>query len=114
MANLPTRLKEALDSNGMTAAELSRRTGISEGGISQYLKGTIYPRQDKIIILSEALNVTPGWLCAYDDPDDQLLSMEVAAIFRILPEDLQEQALTFMHFLNREAKRREEQKDVQD
>lgn len=41
MANFATRLRQALDMNNMSPAELSRRTKISEGGISQYLSGKV-------------------------------------------------------------------------
>ena len=114
MATFSERLQLALDRNDMTAADLSRKTGISEASISQYLKGTVTAKQDKIYLISQALNVSPVWLMAFDDPDEHLQSLQVAVIYRQLPEDLQKQALNFMLYLKSEARRREEQKDVQD
>lgn len=99
MATFATRLQEALDMNHMTAAELSRRTGISRGSISQYLKGQIYAKQDKVYAISQVLNVSPGWLMAFDDPDPRLLAEEVRVIFNSLSTEKQNQALAYLHFL---------------
>ena len=99
MASFATRLKEALDFNNMTAAELSRRTGISKGAISQYLKGTIYAKQDKIYAISQVLNVSPGWLMAFDDPDSRLLAEEIKVAFNSLSSERQNLALEYLHFL---------------
>lgn len=99
MATLAQRLQTALDINNMTAAELSRKTGISKGSISQYLKGTIVPKQDKIYAFSQALNVTPAWLMAFDDPEPRLVSEEVRVLFNRLSSDRQHQALEYLHYL---------------
>lgn len=56
------RLLEALAESGMTASELSEKTGISEANISNYLKGKYIAKQDKCYLLAKALNVDPGWL----------------------------------------------------
>jgi repressor LexA len=99
MASFATRLNEALDRNRMTAAELSRKTGISRGSISQYLAGTVTPKADKIIAISQALNVSPAWLMAVNYPTQEELAEEVKAVFNSLPADLQTQAVTYLHFL---------------
>lgn len=99
MATFASRLRTALDINNITAAELSKRTGISKGSISQYLKGSFVPKSDKVYLISQALNVTPTWLMAFDDPDIRLLSEEVRVLFNSLPSDRQEQALAYLHFL---------------
>lgn len=99
MATFATRLREALDINDMTAAELSRRTGISEGSISQYLKGTVLAKQDKVYAISKTLSVSPEWLMAFDDPSPELLAEEVRIVFNSLSPDRQEQALQYLHFL---------------
>ena len=56
------RLQWALSESGMTASELSEKTGISEANISNYLKGKYVAKQDKCYLLAKALNVDPGWL----------------------------------------------------
>lgn len=100
MATFATRLKTALGMNEMTAAELSRRTGISEGSLSQYLKGTVLAKQDKVYAISQVLNVSPTWLMAFDDPEDsRILSEEVRVLFNSLSTERQKEALQYLHFL---------------
>lgn len=100
MATFATRLKTALEMNEMTAAELSRRTGISEGSLSQYLKGTVLAKQDKVYAISQVLNVSPTWLMAFDDPEDsRILSEEVRVLFNSLSTERQKEALQYLHFL---------------
>lgn len=107
MANFSTRLRDALDMNRMTAAELSRRTGISEGSLSQYLKGTVNPKPDKVYAIAKELNVSSDWLLAYDEPDEELLAIEIATLFRTLPEEYQNQALAYVRFLRQQAEKKE-------
>lgn len=99
MATFATRLQEALDMNHMTAAELSRKTGISRGAISQYLSGTISAKADKVKAISQVLNVSPVWLMAFDVPTQEELDEEVKAVFNSLPTHLQLQAISYLHFL---------------
>lgn len=60
------RIETALRVRKMTAAELSRRTGISRGDISHYINGLYKPKQNRISIMAEALNVSPVWLMGFD------------------------------------------------
>ena len=69
---LVSRINEALRRNDMSKAELSRRTGISPSSLSEYLSGKYEPKQDKIYLISRALNVDPVWLLGFDDEDDEL------------------------------------------
>ena len=62
------RLVEGLDTAGMTAADLSRKTKIPEGTISCYKSGKYEAKQDKVYIIAKALNVDPSWLMGYDVP----------------------------------------------
>ena len=64
----------------ITAAELSRRSGIRASSISDYLKGKYEPKQDKIDLIAEALSVSPAWLMGYETKNGLLskaLTMEV-------------------------------------
>lgn len=57
------RLRERLRALGMTGAELSRRTGISDELIRKYIQGKVdNPRNDVLPILAGVLNVSPIWL----------------------------------------------------
>lgn len=68
IASVKERLNKALSEKGVTAAELSRRTGISKGSISQYKNGVVNPKQDRIYLLANALGVSEAWLMGYDVP----------------------------------------------
>jgi transcriptional regulator with XRE-family HTH domain len=52
----------------MTQTELCARAKISKSSLSEYLSGKYVPRQDKVFILAQALNVDPVWLWGYDVP----------------------------------------------
>lgn len=60
------RLKRAMDVRKMKAVELSEKTGIDKGSISNYLKGRYFPKNDKIYLMASALSVNPAWLNGID------------------------------------------------
>ncbi len=62
------RIRKALSIRNMTQSELCRRTKIATSAMSEYLRGLYDPKQDKIYIMSEALNVDPVWLMGFDVP----------------------------------------------
>ena len=62
------RIRKALSIRNMTQSELCRRTKIATSAMSEYLKGLYDPKQDKIYIMSQALNVDPVWLQGFDVP----------------------------------------------
>lgn len=60
MNEVPTfkdRLEEAMSMRNMTAADLSKITGIGEGAISQYRKGAYKATQRNLEKISSALSV---------------------------------------------------------
>ena len=61
-AQFKDRLNEALNMRNMKAADLHRRTGISESTISQYRSGYAEPKKKKLGIIATALDVNPAWL----------------------------------------------------
>ena len=60
------RLKEALKIKGITAAELSRRSGVSKPNISKYIHGEYEANQDHLFLLAQALDVNEAWLMGFD------------------------------------------------
>lgn len=62
------RLRQALEIRNMKQSELCALTGIGKSAMSQYLKGTIEPRQDRVEVLAEKLHVAEAWLMGYDVP----------------------------------------------
>lgn len=60
------RLQEAMDKNGINAAELSRRTGLSKPLLSQYLHNKCKASSYQLFTLAEALGVAESWLMGID------------------------------------------------
>lgn len=95
------RLKKALSIRNMTQSELCQKTKIPKSALSEYVKGLYDPKQDRLLILAEALNVDPVWLMGYDipmenedkksSPHDSLTEGEelMLKLFRQIPEDRQ-------------------------
>lgn len=65
MEDLKDRLRMALELRGMTAAELSRRSGVDKGALSKYLKGEFTPKQSAVGKMARALDVSPAWLLGF-------------------------------------------------
>ena len=61
-ANFKERLQEAMKLRDVTAAELSRKTGLSKAQLSQYVNGTYEAKQLALHKLAVALNVSEVWL----------------------------------------------------
>ena len=70
------RLDKALSLRDMKPVELSKKTGISESTISQYRSGYAKPKENKLTIIADALNVNPVWLMGLDVPME-LPSMKI-------------------------------------
>ena len=62
------RFQKSLAASKLTASELSKRTGISEANISNYINGKYTPKQDKCYALARALDVDPWWLMTGEEP----------------------------------------------
>ena len=60
------RIKKALSLRGMTQAELCRLSGVPKSPLSQYIKGTYEPREDRTRAMARVLDVDPLWLLGYD------------------------------------------------
>lgn len=63
-----TRYRTALVMTGIKAAEISRKTGISEATLSQYLGGYSKPKDERLALLAGVLGVDPLWLKGFDVP----------------------------------------------
>lgn len=70
MATFVERFKEALEQSGKTQSDICRLTGIGKSAISQYLKGSFVPKQQRVYAIAKALNVSESWLMGYDVPPE--------------------------------------------
>lgn len=68
VATTPERLTEAMAAANKKQIDLAHVTGLSHSTISRYLSGQVEPRQEAIIKLATALNVSEWWLWGYDVP----------------------------------------------
>ena len=62
------RIKTALHQRGMKQSELCGITKIPKSAISQYISGAFEPKQDRVYLIAQALNVSEAWLMGYDVP----------------------------------------------
>lgn len=70
MDTFAQRFSQALKLRNMSAAELSRKIGVNQGTISSYQKGAYEPKQRRVEIIANALNVSIAWLMGADVPFD--------------------------------------------
>lgn len=73
------RLKQLLDIRGITASELSRKTGVSKSSISRYLSGAWKAKQDAIYLIAQATDCSEAWLMGVDVPMDRTSGLIASA-----------------------------------
>ena len=106
IATCADRIKEALTIKGLKQSDLCRLTGIPKSAISQYVSGAFEPKQDRIYLLSKALNVSEAWLMGLDVPMERQIIKESPSedsisegekmlldLFRRVPEEQQQLVL---------------------
>lgn len=97
MAKTSDRIKEGLKLRGMKAIELSRKTGISSGMISEYMNDKYLPKQEKLYKIALALDVNESWLMGFDvspgrnapdalDPNEPLLPKHKKLVEKMIEE----------------------------
>lgn len=100
-ASCGARIKLGLKIRGMKQADLCQITKIPKSAISQYISEAFEPKQDRIYLISKALNVSEAWLMGYDVPMERQESPSpegpelsegekmLLDLFRRVPEDKQ-------------------------
>lgn len=95
------RISKALSIRGMKQSELCEKTKIPKSAISQYVSGSFEPKQDRLFLIAQVLDVDPVWLMGFDVPMEkekknspselQLTEGEqmMIDIFRLIPEEQQ-------------------------
>ena len=68
VATCAERIKKALSIKGMKQSDLCRLTKIPKSALSQYISGAFEPKQDRIYLMAQALNVSEAWLMGLDVP----------------------------------------------
>lgn len=82
MMNLKTQLTLYLEIRNMTAAELSRKSGVSKQVISQWLGGAEPKKLDQVKSVATSLNTTVDHLCFGSGRDSESQKVtELDALF---------------------------------
>lgn len=72
-----TRFKIAMQDANLDLKQLSRKTGINYEMLRRYEHGYAMPRQEKLELLAEFLNVQPSWLQFGDDKSNEKPNHEI-------------------------------------
>ena len=91
IASCGQRITKALSIRNMKQTELCRITEIPKSSLSLYLSGAYEPKQDRIYLISKALNVSEAWLMGYDVPmernDIQKKNDQLVELINLLRRD---------------------------
>lgn len=68
MESCADRINIALRLRNMRQIELSSKTGIPKSAISQYCSGAFKPKQKRLFLIAQALDVDEAWLMGLDVP----------------------------------------------
>ena len=71
MESCSSRICKALQLRNMKQVELSQKTGIPKSAISQYCSGGFRPKQKRLFLIAQALDVDEAWLMGLDVPMDR-------------------------------------------
>lgn len=96
-ATTAERLKQLLSERNLKqvdvlrmAENIGRRYGVklTKSDLSQYISGKVEPKQDKLTILGETLDVSEAWLMGYDVPKSRtgVTAHSIPAGFEPLPK----------------------------
>lgn len=70
------RLKKAMSIRNIKQVDLVNKTNLDKTLINKYLSGASNPRQRKLTILADALDVNEIWLMGYDVPMERELTFD--------------------------------------
>ena len=65
------RISEALSLRGMDQVDLIEKTGIKKSSMSSWIKQRWQPKQEALVKMARALDVSEMWLAGYDVPMDR-------------------------------------------
>ena len=70
IASVSERIKTAMEIRHISQADICRKTGIDKGSVSSYVSGRYEPKDDRIFLIANALQVNPSWLSGFDTEMD--------------------------------------------
>lgn len=63
------RIKKQMERLNLKGVDITRGTGVSSGGVSQWVNGITTPKGDNLIALSKILKCDPEWLLTGKEPE---------------------------------------------
>lgn len=96
------RFQKALEYRNLKPIDIARRTGISEATISQYRSGYSKPKEERLTIIANALDVNPAWLMGLNAPMTVPVSSPPSPSPDLDPDD--QELLSKYHMLSEEGK----------
>lgn len=80
---MPEIIKKRRDELDLTLLDIAKKVGVSEATVQRYESGQIKNiRQDKIIKLASALQLTPAQLLGWDDTQTQEVVNKSSPVFK--------------------------------
>ena len=96
-----SRLKYAMAIKGISQHELAKMAHISDASMSQYASGLYKPKQDRIMIFAQLLNVSEDWLMGYDVPMEKIhLDRETIELIKAFNELSYEKKATIKQLID--------------
>ena len=99
MEKFNDRLASALEQANMTRADLSRKTGISESLLAHYASGKTTPRRAKLILIANALRVSPAWLLLGEETISITSEDTIIEIYNTLNDEMKKRLINYAQFL---------------
>lgn len=96
------RFQKALEYRNLKPIDIARRTGISEATISQYRSGYSKPKEERLTIIANALDVNPAWLMGLNAPMTVPVSSPPSPSPDLDPDD--QELLSKYHMLSDEGR----------
>ena len=94
-----SNLKRYVDQSGKQQREIAKAISISAGTFNDWIRGRVYPRMDKIQLLSEYFGISKSDLIDKWDPEAEKASMldkEVLDLFHQVPNEKREFVLSLI------------------
>ena len=89
-----------LREQGLSCADVCRKTGISKGLISNYYRGLCAPTAANLQLIAKAFGVpVSDLMVSKDDVDRAGLEQKIQRIYSQLPPEKQEEALNYLEYL---------------
>jgi transcriptional regulator with XRE-family HTH domain len=83
--SVASRIETALNIRGLRPVDLSEKTCLAKGTISNYIKGKYIPKTSAISKIAKALNVSDMWLMGFDVPMERYANSPDADFLDMLP-----------------------------